>query len=503
MLPITLDTGATVSFARHADVTELGIPIGPNDQLAILADEKTRMASLGEIDTELVIDNIIVRLRALVMENLAAPCYGGTTFHTDNNIKANLIAGEVLIHGKYVVKQSNPMKPMQRHPPSSLHREIKTTNKLNCVTASRASSPTISVPVAQVILPTESAQLALPSAVSGESKIVIVPRFDNMVERDWPPQICDIVEGHAIYVNSSSATTISHPRYAHFQTLPVQEFSLETVKLASGTTSKKKIIGPAESVDQLIGMVKTNEDILTPVQKTRLKDIHYQNSKAFDGDLRGGYNQKGGRHYGSFTFKDQNKPPPNKVWAPQYNRVCADLHQAKCDELEEQGVLLDPKEYNIDILHVSPSFIQQKGRAKHKKLPDCTLDEIRFITDFNVLNENIRPISGRSTSAIDIFKFLGKWKFFIFADMFNSYFQIPMKKKLLGYLGIMTPFRGVKIISRAGQGLLNSDYELEQLLFRVLGDEILDGICMAARDDVTIGGNTIDEAISNWERVLS
>jgi hypothetical protein len=110
-------------------------------------------------------------------------------------------------------------------------------------------------------------------------------------------------------------------------------------------------------MDQLIGMVKTNEDILTPVQKSRLQNIHSQNSKAFDGDLRGGYNQKCGRHYGSFTFKDQNKPPPHKVWAPQYNRVCADLHQAKCDELEEQGVLLDPKEYNIDILHVSPSFI--------------------------------------------------------------------------------------------------------------------------------------------------
>ena len=78
-----------------------------------------------------------------------------------------------------------------------------------------------------------------------------------------------------------------------------------------------------------------------------------------------------------------------------------------------------------------------------------------------------------------------------------------MKPKLWGYLGIMTPFRGIKIITRAGQGLLNSDYELEQLLFKVLGDEIADGICMAARDDVTVGGNTIDEAISNWERVLS
>ena len=131
------------------------------------------------------------------------------------------------------------------------------------------------------------------------------------------------------------------------------------------------------------------------------------------------------------------------------------------------------------------------------------MDEVRFITGFNVLNENIRPISGRSTSAVDIFKFLVKWKYSIFADLHNSYFQIPMKKSLWGYLGIMTPFRGIKIITRAGQGLLNSDFELDQLLFKILGDLIADGVCMAARDDVTVGGNTIDEAISNWEKVLT
>ena len=78
-----------------------------------------------------------------------------------------------------------------------------------------------------------------------------------------------------------------------------------------------------------------------------------------------------------------------------------------------------------------------------------------------------------------------------------------MKKSLWGYLGIMTPFRGIKIITRAGQGLLNSDFELDQLLFKILGDLIADGVCMAARDDVTVGGNTIDEAISNWEKVLT
>ena len=58
-------------------------------------------------------------------------------------------------------------------------------------------------------------------------------------------------------------------------------------------------------------------------------------------------------------------------------------------------------------------------------------------------------------------------------------------------------------MTRAGQGLLGSDVELEQLVSRVLGDNIAQGHCLAIRDDIVIGGNSIDEALSNYESVLS
>lgn len=47
-LQITLDTGATASYIRLDEAIRLGLNFLPNDQLALLADEKTRMASLGE-----------------------------------------------------------------------------------------------------------------------------------------------------------------------------------------------------------------------------------------------------------------------------------------------------------------------------------------------------------------------------------------------------------------------------------------------------------------------
>ena len=54
-----------------------------------------------------------------------------------------------------------------------------------------------------------------------------------------------------------------------------------------------------------------------------------------------------------------------------------------------------------------------------------------------------------------------------------------------------------------GQGLLGSDVELEELLSRVLGQDITDGHCVALRDDIIVGGNSINEALSNYESVIS
>ena len=120
----------------------------------------------------------------------------------------------------------------------------------------------------------------------------------------------------------------------------------------------------------------------------------------------------------------------------RHNRSCLELLQAKCNQLEEQGVLRDPVQDNVDILHVSPVIIQQKARARHKKLQDCSLEEVRFISCQNVLNDSIKPIPSTSTSHIKILKFLSRWRYHIFADLHNSYFQIPIKKHLWGYLAI-------------------------------------------------------------------
>ena len=153
---ITLDSGATVSYIRLSKVLELGIPIGENGQLAVLADQKTRMASLGEIDIEVVVDNVIIRLRALVMKELQAEVYGGTTLHTDNNMTAYINVGEVLIHGKFRVKQFNPLRQIQRFTPSS--QRLESQPLLRNISSS-TKNPTLNIAASQVALPNDTVHL--------------------------------------------------------------------------------------------------------------------------------------------------------------------------------------------------------------------------------------------------------------------------------------------------------------------------------------------------------
>ena len=68
----------------------------------------------------------------------------------------------------------------------------------------------------------------------------------------------------------------------------------------------------------------------------------------------------------------------------------------------------------------------------------------------------------------------------------NSYFQIPVKKQLWGYMAITTPYRGIRLLTRTGQGLLNSNVHLDQLTCKVLGDEIAEGITEVAGDDIQV-----------------
>ena len=121
---IDLDSGATVSFLRLDVAKLLQLSIKPNGQLAILADKKSRMQSLGEIDilvTENETGTVVLRLRALIVETLGVACYAGQTFHLDNGVVADVTQKTISFHhGRHVIHQENKYGQLQAYPPPYL-----------------------------------------------------------------------------------------------------------------------------------------------------------------------------------------------------------------------------------------------------------------------------------------------------------------------------------------------------------------------------------------------
>jgi hypothetical protein len=59
------------------------------------------------------------------------------------------------------------------------------------------------------------------------------------------------------------------------------------------------------------------------------------------------------------------------------------------------------------------------------------------------------------------------------------------------------------VYTRCAMGMPGSETYLEELMCRVLGDLIQDGCVVKLADDLFCGGDTPDEALSNWRRVLT
>ena len=490
---ITLDTGATVSFIRKSYAELHGLPIKPNNQLALLADDKTRMASLGEIDIHLTRGPVKARLRALVMEHLQADCFGGTTFHYDNDVQSRIKSRQIKLHNKYVIQQTNEHLPL----PNSLN-QVSTCSIDLTATADRPGHTFLHLNKLCAVLPGDNISIEFRDNLLPSPEIVAVQPLDN--KQFWPPQICPVFNNSIVYSNTTDRPLVADKR-SRFLCLPA---SVGHKPPEHQLTTKPPNLKPI-SQSNILQLIQDNINtkIISSQQQTALEEIHKKYIDIFNSDISSPYNGAAGKFQVSLNFKTDQKPESKVCAVPIYNHKTADLQQQVMDSLEQQGVLVDPGDHDVQVKKLSPSFILQKARAKHKKLEDCGIDEIRWVVGFNSLNDDLLPKPSRPTSGRNVLTFLAKHKYHIHADLFNSYFQIPVRKKDWQWLGVRTPFKGTRVLTRSGQGLLNSETELDELVAKVLGNELQLGICHVERDDIIIGGSSPAQAITNWEIVLN
>ena len=233
-----------------------------------------------------------------------------------------------------------------------------------------------------------------------------------------------------------------------------------------------------------------------------IEGAHDKFHTVFNKDLSVGYNGFYGKHVCHLNWASSERPPATKVKVPSYDHELKGLQQELMDDLTAQNVLLIPQQFDIKVQAVCPSFLQRKQRAKNKPKAELTKDDVRLLINFGPLNNKIKPVPIHVKKTEDILIKLGRWKFIIIFDLYNGYFQNHMAKQAIPWLGVQTPFGGLRVIGRSGQGLMGMAEEFDELLAKILKEELQEGICDKIVDDVVIGGNTPEETATNYERIL-
>ena len=100
----------------------------------------------------------------------------------------------------------------------------------------------------------------------------------------------------------------------------------------------------------------------------------------------------------------------------------------------------------------------------------------RLVTSFGSLAAHVKTAPSPMPSVDGILRRMASWKWIITADISQAYHQIPLSKESRKYAGVSTPFKGARVYTTAAMGMPGSETALEELMSRVLGDLIQEGV---------------------------
>ena len=185
------------------------------------------------------------------------------------------------------------------------------------------------------------------------------------------------------------------------------------------------------------------------------------------------------------------QPPQRKGRLPQYPHNKLVELQQKFDDLEAQGVFRKPEDIGVTIEYLNPSFLVTKPTGGH-----------RLVTAFADVGRYSKPQPSLLPDVDTTLRTIAQWRYIIVTDLTSAFYQIPLSKDSIKYCGVSTPFRGIRAYSRCAMGMPGSETALEELMSRVLGDCLQDGIAAKLADDLYCGADSLEDLLENWRRVL-
>ena len=471
---IDLDSGCWISCVKLEFAKEMKWKILPNSQLARLADDKTILKSVGEINEILTRNNWTVKYRALVMKDLHTDAIGGNNFIKDNQINQSLVNQTITVHDKYVIPETNRFVKLPTHTNSIL----------------------ISAVMPKVLMHDQAISITVP--FEDGKQVIVEPRVENC-NKTWPlPQLCQVKNG-VIEVNNNSNKPIQFKsKEHHFNVVPTSEQASNIKPDIDYKNHHNQAVKPDFNVDDL----DINLKVMNDAQKQKLLNNLCTNKIIFNKDLSTGYNHASGKHFCNLNWANQEKPIARKVICPNYNSDLNYLLQEVCDQLTDAGVLGIPQDDGVIIQHVSPCFLRKKQKAKDKTPSQLTSNDVRLVVNTTELSKYLKNIPTKVTKPNEVYAALSRWKYIIKSDLYQGFFQNNLHPNAYPWCAIQTPYGGIRYFKRSIQGLVGQTEEQDELLAKILLTHLKEGRCVKIADDIFAGGKDIDEAIDNWTKIM-
>ena len=462
---ILVDSGAEISMMEEEFAHHIGATIYPTSTSARQADGASNLKIVGEVHLKFTLGNLELKFDALVAKSLTDNVIAGVPFLTAHDIYA---------------------RPAKR----TIHVG---SQEFKYGTQNRSSTASIMrIPRQVALLPGDTLQLTVPNSMTKEREVSLEPRFDapslkqNKHSHIWlQPQILPITDGK-VEVKNDTDEPVLIGRHEQLATIrPVVEVE-ECASVMSVDLECPAV--PSISTDYLDVSIDPDKQ-LSSQQHQMFKSLHEDFKDVFDSRCLGRYNGASGPLEVVINM-GPTLPPQRKGRMPLYNRNQKEEMQKICDDLEGT-VLLKPEQVGITCEYLNPSFLVKKQSGKK-----------RLVTAFGEVGQYSKPQPALMPDINSVIREIGNWIYVIKTDLTSAYWQMPLAKQSMKYCGVATPFKGIRVYGRGAMGMPGTETALEELLCRILGEQLAEGGVTKVADDLYCGGSTPEEAFNNWKRVL-
>ncbi len=471
-LHITIDSGATGNMMSASTTDRLGLKVHKTTQKAHQADGSSPLIVLGETRLSLTHDTNQMIFEGLVIQNLDVDVLAGTPFMELNDVAIRPSKKQVTI-GEDIMYTYSPTNNSIRH------HSIRRAHIV------RAPSSTTT------IWPGEYIEVDLPSdeedgTFAIEPKPGTTPSPINPDRNMWPSPFITSSVARRIRIPNLTTSAKTVTRNSHFcKVLPVftpkpchehQVYKVEPVTTLTSLHSASVQVDP--------------DNVMTPSIKSKFLDLLQHHDDVFNPKFEG-YNGNAGP-FKAVVNMGPVQPPQRKGRVPQYSKNRLVELQEKFDMLESLGVFKRPEDVGVQVEYMNPSFLVNKPNGK----------DTRLVTAFADVGRYSKPQPSMLPDVDSILRQIGQWKFIIATDLSKAFYQIPLDKESMKYCGVATPFKGTRVYVRSAMGMPGSETALEELMCRILGDLLQEGVVTKLADDLYCGADTAEDLLDSWGRVL-